>query len=317
MSTVPYISWLGHGAACLSPPGVFTDARATIFAIVANQKAMQALTDKLLNPAGCGQVYYEAAAPLAVISFLDIARCTSGTDVIGWLPGRECALWVPLIERRTGESARERLVFWSPYIFIDYAIGMVTGREIWGWPKVLAKISVADDNPDHASYACATTVFPTLSLDTPGVTDTLLRVTTNGAKSMQQRVTSWRTTEEADTAIKGSLLANLDETLVRTCSALPLSPCVALKQFRDPADATRACYQAICDSPVELTQFKGGGLLTGDFALEVTTCMSHPIVQDLTGQAPQPQATRLQVWFAAWSLFDFQALGGGNIVVAR
>ncbi|MGH6993366.1 MAG: hypothetical protein ACREEH_08530, partial [Caulobacteraceae bacterium] len=127
MGERPYISWLGHGAADLAPPGVFTDARANLFAFSASRAAMQALADALLNPAGLGEVRYEVPLGLALASFMDIARCTSASEIMGWLPGRECALFVPLIETHPGHPFKTRFVLWAPYIFISYTIGMVTG----------------------------------------------------------------------------------------------------------------------------------------------------------------------------------------------
>ena len=151
MANIPFISWIGHGAIDVAPPGVFTDATSAAFVIDASSTAMQALTDKLLNPAGGGKVGYKVAAGLAMFSFIDVAKCESGTDTVGWLPGRECAIWVPLFEMHEGNPLKNRLVLWSPYIFINYAMGMVIGRETWGWAKVLGDITVASDNPDRKS----------------------------------------------------------------------------------------------------------------------------------------------------------------------
>jgi hypothetical protein len=314
MTTVPFISWVGHGAANLAPPGVFTDAKGTVFVIDADKTAMQRLVEKLLNRAGAGKVRYEAALPISMVSFMDIARCTSGTDVVGWLPGRECAIWVPLLEFRGSNPLPDRLVFWAPYIFITYTLGLVIGRETWGWPKVLADISVPTDDPSVPRYCCATTYFPTLSADTKGVTGTLFQVVGDAARE-QPAPATWRTAADARDALIESVLAGISRELLKPCSLLPHGPCVALKQFREAGDTQNACYQAICDSPVALTQFKGAGWLPGSFTLEIATCQSHQIVQDLLGRMPDRGCTRLPIKLAAWSLSDFQALPGDNIVV--
>jgi hypothetical protein len=311
MST-PYISWLGHGAANLAPPGVFTGATAHAFGIDASASAMQSLADRLLNPAGGGVVRYEAALPVAMLTFMDIAQCTSGVDIVGWLPGRECALWVPLLEYRSDDPLPSRLVFWSPYIFISYTIGMVTGREVWGWPKVLADISVPGDNPAASAFTCATTYFPTLAATTQGVTGPLLQVI---GPSPTRPSSVWSTADEAADGLIGLFLGGLAEVLVNDLRFQPQVPSVALKQFRQAGAASLACYQAICDSPIEVTTFTGGGPLFETFSLQITTCESHPIVADLTGQTPDPGVTTLPVKFAAWLEMDFQALTGGDVVV--
>src|SRR5205814_318935 len=132
---------------------------------------------------------------------MDIARCTSGVDVVGWLPGRECAIWVPLIESHPNNPWRTRLVFWAPYIFISYTIGLVTGREVWGWPKVLADISVASDDPAYPHFGCATTYFPTLSLQTQGEIGTLFRIAQ--ATNSESPPSVWKTSKEALDALLG------------------------------------------------------------------------------------------------------------------
>jgi hypothetical protein len=313
MTDTPFISWIGHGAAELAPPGVFTGAKASAFVIEADQQAMQRTADLLLNPAGGGQVRYEVLAGVSMVTFMDIAKCTSTTETVGWLPGREAAFWVPLLETHPGNPLRDRLVLWAPYIFINYTIGMVTGREGWGWPKTLGVISVASDDPTRPRYGCVTTYFPTLADATQGVTGSLFGI---AAETPQPVPTSiWKTGAEAVAALVGAALGDVAGSLTKAFDLTPQAPCVALKQIRDTSAPTMACYQAIVDSPVELTNFQGGGLLPGNFTLEITTCESHQIVQDLLGRVPDPESTKVPVKFAIWSEVDFQALAGSNIVV--
>lgn len=314
MSGVPFISWLGHGAADLAPPGVFKGASASMFVIDADVTAMQGLADTLLNPAGAGEVVYKAALPMAMVSFMDIASCSSAVDVVGWLPGRETAFWVLLIETRPGNPALDRLVFWAPYIFINYTIGLVIGRQTWGWPKVLADITVPSDNPAAPVFDCATTYFPTLSRATQGVTGSLFRI--KGLNPDGQPQAAWRTGEHAFEALAATLLGGVAKALADALGAGPQVPSVALKQFRQPGAARTACYQAICDSPIEITAFRDGGPLPEGLSLEITTCQSHPIVADFLGRAPDPGVTSVPVLFGAWSSLDFVALSGADIVVS-
>src|SRR5437763_7153131 len=142
MPAAPYISWTGHGAASGLPPGVFTDAVMHVFGIDVDGKATQTLVDQLLNAVPGTGVSYSAVGGMALITFMDIAKCTSGGEVVGWVPGRECAIWIPLFESHGLNVLEDRFVLWSPYILISYGIGMVTGREVWGWPKQLAVIDL-------------------------------------------------------------------------------------------------------------------------------------------------------------------------------
>lgn len=94
MTQPPFISWLGHGAVNLAPPGLFHDVTGYAFVLDASRRAMQALVDKLLTPATQGKVSYEVPWNSALLSVTDIAQCSSGPEQIGWLPGKEFAIWV-------------------------------------------------------------------------------------------------------------------------------------------------------------------------------------------------------------------------------
>jgi hypothetical protein len=307
MPAIPFISWIGHGAASLSVPGVFTNATMHFFGTMADTGAMQRVTDTLLNAAAGGVVNYQAIAPVALFSFVDVEKCTSSVDNIGWLPGRECAIWIPLLERETDNPFHLRPVLWAPYVFIDYTIGMLTGREVWGWPKVAATIAV---DPD---FVCSTTFFRTFDSTARGSTGPLYRIRRQGARA-QQPASAWRDGAAAAGAILAGLLGEFGGKLMTALQVQPLVPSVCLKQFRDSAAPADACYRALVNSPVRITQFHGGGLLTDSYELEITTCRSHQIIYDLLGQQPNTETTRLPIHWAGWVKVDFEALPGNVIV---
>jgi hypothetical protein len=187
------------------------------------------------------------------------------------------------------------------------------GRQTWGWPKVMADIAVAADTPADPRYVCTTTYFPTLSATTQGVHGPLFQVVREQVDGRPPA--SWPTGADAVAGLIGTFLDGLAPNLAGALQFSPTLPCVALKQFRQAgADAT-ACFQAITDSPIEITAFYGGGPLSDTFALDITTCESHQIVMDFLGRAPDPNSTQLPVKFAAWLSMDFSALSGENIVV--
>lgn len=311
MSVVPYISWIGHGAANIAPPDSFTGATMNLFSIATSMAAVQNLVDTLLNRAGGGSVHYAPALPVAIFSFSDSPQCTSLADPIGFIPGREAMILVPLWENLTGRPI-PRLVFWAPYIFIDYTIGLVTGREVWGWPKVMAQIGVPTDGPG-ADFSCRTTIFPVLAPTTAAQDAVLYRIVKAQAGAAAP---SWTSAAEAALGTLEGLLGGLTEDVLRALALQPQIDCVVLKQFRTSDDPKVCCYQAIVNSPIALTGFHGGGPLLDDFTVEITTCASHAIVYDLLGAAPNPGSTSLPVTSATWAAVDYAALPGSAIVVA-
>ncbi|MEJ8852540.1 acetoacetate decarboxylase family protein [Variovorax rhizosphaerae] len=313
----PFISWIGHGAASLAQPAVFTGAKSFAFGFRTDRAATQKLVDDLLNPVGGGRVHYLSLGWYSMISFMTIDRCTSQVDAIGWEPGRECALWIPLLETNHARGML-RIVLWTPYIFINYTIGMLTGRDVWGWPKVWARIDVPADSPQApGAFTCSTTVFETLNANTQAQISPLLTVTSRSALPAAGEGVQWTDGRDAARTIGQSLLGGFVSEHIESLIAGPTIPTVQMKQLRDSLDPSLACFQAIVDSPAQMTGFHGGGVLTAsDFTLEVLTCESHQIVRDLLGTTPTPGRTTLPIEFAAWLAFDFKALQGAVVVSA-
>ena len=323
-----YVSWCGHGEISVCPPGRFTGATGFAFAAPADGAALKSLVDILLNPVSGGDVTYHVLVDMVFVSFLDIAQCTSPTEIIGWVPGRETAFWILLLETRV-DPLEIRFALWAPYIFIDYDMGMVTGREVWGWPKALASIDVPTAGAP-ARFVCSTTIFETLAPTTRGAKAPLYTVSLPAAMTQQpsalreRELLSELLTRLRGPAPLGRLAPRVAERVSATALEAFLSklevPTVALKQFRDAVEPTKACHQALISSPIKITKVAAGGTLAGNFALEIKTCASHPIVSDLGlgNPVPPPGVTRIPLQGPpVWVQVDFEAPAGAVIWPAR
>ena len=313
MAQPPYLSWTGHGSSCGEPPGEFTGGLMHLFGIDADPIAVQALVDNLLNAVPTSPVRYTPVPLLdkALVTFMHIDKCTTPTEVIGWVPGRESAIWIPLLETNPS-TLHMRVVLWAPYIFINYAIGMATGRETWGWSKALSKIHIPAAGAAMPSFVTSTMLFHPFGASTQGHLLPLLTVSGTGTLATNS---IWPNISTAVTQIF-ALLGGMPEVEVGgPLGADSTIGIVALKQFRDSWTPSLACFQAIVNSPVKVTAFNGGGLHQGNFSLRVTTCDSHRILSDLQGVVPSPGSTTVPIHFAGWMAFDFHALPGS--VVAR
>ena len=301
-----FISWTGHGAAASAPPAEFTGAHAYVFAFDADRVAIQALVDSLLNPATSGKLRYSAISSTAILSFVDVDRCRSLTEDIGWTSGRECGIWTPLWEH-PADGGLGRLVMWAPYVFINYSLGLITGREVWGWPKFGATLGMSRDQPEQpANYTCRTMIFRDFGHDVMGKEETLIEV--RGPHPSPVPHTPWGEISHGLVSIAEHLSEEALDAALRAHLIEPVLPIVALKQFRDSADPEFACYQAIVNSPCRLTRFHAGGLLEGPFELEFAQCRSHPILADMAGEpiATNGSIRRTARW-SAWLNFDFIA----------
>ena len=207
----------------------------------------------------------------------------------------EVALWVTGREVRT-----DRLVLVAPYMFVDSGAAMAAGREIFGFPKQDAEIRLVGGHPPDG-----------VSLDVLSVArfDPKTRFSVNRLVDVQ------RTSARSDLIAGFSALAKsavsslfsqsgraglLDH--LRSVGSLLLGgglPVVFLKQFRDIGEPDRACYQAICEARIEVTDLHGMGVL-GDYAITLHDLASEAIRENL-GLAAGPLAP----FAATWSRYDF------------
>jgi hypothetical protein len=313
MSRPKFISWTGHGAAASAPPASFSGARAFVFAFDGKHEAIQGLVNSLLQPAALGQFEYRVPSSSVFVTFMAIDRCEPKEEVVGWTPGRECAIWIPLWEHPSA-GGPGRLVLWAPYVFINYSLGLITGREVWGWPKVGGVIGMPADRPHApAAFTCQTMIFRSFGRNVRATEEPLITVRAPGPP--RRPTTGW------DKIIHGleSIAEHISEDVLGVARKAHLLdqhilPAIALKQFRDSASPGLACYQAIVNSPCRLTNFHKGGLLTDTYELEFACCSSHPILTDLSGETMKSRgSTKRPVKWAAWLHFDFEA-GPGSVV---
>ncbi len=316
----PYISDRGHGEMCFSTPLFITDITTYGFALKARRQMLQAFIDQQLNAVSNGEIRYSAVEvpcdPGVTFMFHcynDARHCTSATEVVGYMTDRESAFMIPVWQHRRG-SLLPQLKMWIPYLFIDVAEGMVTGREVWGYKKSFARIETPPA-PASASYlSCEANLFKRFAPDTLGTWGKIIQV--RGTSRSGQPQPAWTGYEHMARELieRIGLISGLskigDELIKLYLSTHPL-PVINLKQFRDAADSSRACYQALVSSPTEITGWTGGHFLDGDYEIEIATCESHQIVKDL-GLAEQtgPDSTVIKPLYGFWCQVGFTTLNG-------
>src|SRR5262249_21359764 len=67
---------------------------------------------------------------------------------------------------------------------------------------------------------------------------------------------------------------------------------VFLKEFRDAADGSLACYQQIVEARARVLEVGGAGVLTGPYEVKIHAFDSHPIAADLGLGAGDPLVLR-------------------------
>lgn len=125
------------------PPFSFPGVSARVFPLRANMNVLRTFCKSYLNvaPEVCE---FRPYAPYVFLVVLDYGRMAAEEINLGWVSQHEIFFGVPLGKwvrsRRGGRRKFQEWVVNTPYIFVDDASSVTSGREVYGWPKVLVKL---------------------------------------------------------------------------------------------------------------------------------------------------------------------------------
>jgi len=248
------------------------------FALAADRARLQRIVDRFLAEPGGGRLRPRVEADQVLLYFCDFARSQSHDPEDarrGWLGERECGLWIPLrVAGTTGPA------FFTHAMFVDSGPAMCSGREVLGFPKEIGLLQVPRDPARALSLTLDALVMgdgrtgagrwqPLLELERVEHGPT-------PARSLRAEARRW------------AGLFGVDGPAALTSLLRGRVDFYNLKQFRDCADPTRACYQAVVRASAVLR----GGLriaAAGEYAYRVHAHASHPFAEAL-GLAPEGRA---------------------------
>jgi hypothetical protein len=287
------------------------------FFVPADGTAIQRTVDRCLNAPTSGACDYRALSSHVLVTFAETQHLTPTTQPAqGWCPERSAAVWVfaAACKRELGIDVAQRLVSFPAYVFVDIDWSLVMGREIYGFPKQMGPIALPEWRGPIGRMTATTTVLPVFRSTEQSRSDVVLAV--ERIADSTEPAATWNTIEDARRFVVGRFHAGAHvvipglsffEDLFELASQHEV-PCAFLKQFRDVADGTRACYQAVTEAPMQVTAFHEGGLLHGDFEVTVSDYASCRIQQDL-GLG----STTVPVTAAFYIDFDFTSDAGREV----
>ena len=275
-----------HGGLPLPPPYGFEGVHARSFLFNADQAKLQRYCDDMLNIAAATyNGFYFAAMPFAFLTVLHYDKMWSNAPGFrnrGVVSQNELVAGFPVVEfdrskdrpaSPDGVHAPFAFRIALPYILVDNAWSMTTGREILGYPKILGSFS--DGPPGAPAKTVQAEVLHTFCEDgtfKPGgiaafefedagpvapVAPTLpwpwvhFAPGMAAAAPMAELPMAMQGTQLADRG--GEVTGDFESFLM---SALPETWSVQLKQFRSVDDSRHAAYQAIARSRYEVTKIR-------------------------------------------------------------
>lgn len=289
--------------------------------VEADWGALERLCDHAFTEPSGGAVVVRPLLPMVAVVAAEIrhGQATTAPDRDkGWCPERDLGFWVPCARgRMDGDRFEVEQVGWyQPYLFIDNAAAVFTGRETYGFAKSIATCTMPRRPDDPSRFAVSTQLIDRFTLTTEAEVGELYRLERADGGPLGALASTFDNVIEAFAKVEGRLLLRAfgRGTLPLPTLALlknlydglrdGLVPLFFLKQFRDVTDGTRACYQAIVEAACDLGTWRGGGFLD-EHVLTIREVDSHPIARDL-GLA----RGAIETGWGFWAAFDFTMARG-------
>jgi uncharacterized protein with NAD-binding domain and iron-sulfur cluster len=281
------------GRATAPAPFACEDGRLKGLLLRGDAGRIAALVERMFNAPAGASTEYRALGSRVLLLIGRFGRVTSLTppfDRWGAVRETQASFFVPVVAGRDtgGLFVAERLLLAVPYIFVDNPMSYLGGREAYGYAKTMARFTPVDGlgestvveafggdfgRNEGAAWREFLSVEPTggprmrrAEPETSGLLG-LLRHLVGDLTALDES----RELIVAGLRLPAGLLSDLEERSVSQ---------VFLKQFRDAADGTRACYQAVVEAPVRVDR-----VITRpaerDHRVTFKRLDSHPIDQEL------------------------------------
>ncbi len=300
MTSGPYIATAaGYIAA---PPFAHRNAVLHGVLLQGSKSAQQALVDATLNRRP--GLRFEAVTSLVLMTALYVESVTSLDPLWadrGLTSETDIGFWVLVKGGPVGSNA----LHWHPIsLFVDSAPALAIGREIYGFPKHLARIdrpARANDDPTVEVWMDAFPKFDPQARPQP-------------CKVVEIAVDPHLAAEADRSLNTAQLQLEMGVTLLGADAPLAVlppyfsMPQLYLKQFRDIVRPNEACYQAVTVSDLRMDTLHSMGRLPNGVTIHTPRVDSVDF-----GRALGLAETSSPIGPAFWISFDFIAGAGSEL----
>jgi acetoacetate decarboxylase len=311
------------GLVCCPTP--FSCRRTTLdgFFVKADGKKLDALCKRVFSEPTNGAVEYVALGDFVMLAWgiTDASSLTTGSERPGGTPWNErgavhepqVCVWVPAAAvKRNGNKLRaHKFVWFLPYIWVDNAMSLATGRETLGYPKTFGRFTFPSGGDPRSwtvdafglnySPTSMAAYHPLLQIKQTGGFGETINDGFDNLRDLGLHIAHrlFGTTQPGEVRPDVDFIKSIFGDFGHK-----RMPQVFFKQFRSAEDGLGACLQQVVEAHYQITKIKGFPYPhLQEFGLEVHQLDSHPLFEDL-GLANQ------QVRAAYHIEMDFEVRGG-------
>jgi len=276
---------------------------------------LQHTLDTSLNAVAGQRMRFKALSPYVMVTFTRVNHADSAAPVDhakGWITEIDIVTWI--MTGAMDQDGKLDHIYWYPcHIFVDDAMALINGRELFGYPKYLCEYEIPQAGQPPLRCSVSAKGFKQFSPETRIALHPLLEVhavNPNGQEKVLDDIG-----DLIEEAIKLFLAVpdffNMDREGWEEIVSLLRNPRIDqifLKQFPDSA-GIKAVYQAIVAAPATIDKLHSVKLLGYDYEATLHAFDSFPL-NDTLGLRLGPQAAILPFHVN----FDFTAQPGEELV---
>lgn len=281
------------GDSQVPPPYGFDNVGLQLFLVRADGSQLQNICDEFFNNILATAYGRFRIGPLrgnlpgivnvGILHYSKMYSRASGHEHMGFSRQNELLISIPVVLRNSAGIPLAVGAF-SPFIYVDNALSLITGRDVVGFTKDLGKFSVSAQSSDIGVSQVSTLAIKSYSSNQAIESKPLLETYSVDIEALlQSEPIPAHSTTENDRPLRlqdelakplwpfgpvEQLYAGEEDFAVdkRIFNLLKQSAGVrmknyTLKQLRDAETPDRACYQAIVEGTTDLRRFYGGGVL--------------------------------------------------------
>jgi uncharacterized protein with NAD-binding domain and iron-sulfur cluster len=276
---------------------------------------LQHTLDTSLNAVAGQRMRFKALSPYVMITFTRVNHADSAAPVDhakGWITEIDIVTWI--MTGAMDKDGKLEHIYWYPcHIFVDDAMALINGRELFGYPKYLCEYEIPQEGQPPLRCSVSAKGFKQFSPETRIALNPLLEI--NAVNPNQQEKVLDDIGDLIEEAIKLFLSVpdffNMDKEGWEDIVSLLRNPRIDqifLKQFPDSA-GIKAVYQAIVAAPATIDKLHSVKLLGYDYEATLHAFDSFPL-NDTLGLQLGPQQAILPFHVN----FDFTAQPGEELV---
>ncbi len=287
------------GRATAPPPFACAEGKLTSLILQGDGARIAALVSRMFDEPAGRSLDYRAIGSQVLLMIGQFGQVTSQTppfDRWGSVRETQASFWVPVLAGRDlGDVfVAERLLLAVPYILVDNPMSYLGGREAYGYAKAMGRFTPGSGLGPEVVVEAFGGDFgrgqgadwrELLTLEARGDSlDADGAFAEGPAALVDALVGGLPALDDSGELVVGDF--SLGSGLVADMLAGRVGQ-VFLKQFRDAADGTRACYRSVVEAPCQIQQVRSRPS-PADWSVEIHPLDSHPLGPELglTSQTP-------------------------------